>query len=221
MKIIVFGANGRQGSRLVTEALDRGHQVTAAVRAEDRAGNVDPRADVVVSDALDPARVAAVAVGHDAAINATRERHADVARALLEGLARAGLKRLVIVGGASLARGRAGRAPPRHTRLPGGVQARGGERRRVARRLPRGRPRVEWTYVSPGEVLAPGERTGRYRTGTEQLLVTDDGRSAISMEDFAVALLDERAPRHRTSGSRPRGGGVEPAEPASSRAAAS
>ena len=101
MRIIVFGANGRQGSRLVAEALDRGHEVTAAVRAEDRAGNVDPRARVVVGDALDPDQVAEVAVGHDVAINATRERHADVARALLEGLSKAGVKRLIIVGGAS------------------------------------------------------------------------------------------------------------------------
>ena len=54
---------------------------------------------------------------------------------------------------------------------------------------------MEWTYVSPGALLAPGERTGSYRTGGEQLLVADDGSSAISMEDFAIALLDEaRAP---------------------------
>src|SRR5215208_749336 len=101
MRIIVFGANGRQGSRVVTEALERGHEVTAAVRSQDRAGNIDQRAAVVVADALDPASVAAVSAGHDAAVNATRERHADVARALLAGLSQADVKRLVIVGGAS------------------------------------------------------------------------------------------------------------------------
>src|SRR3954462_3557629 len=101
MKIIGFGPNGRQGARVVPEALERGHDVTAAVRSQERAGNVDPRAAVVVADALDPARVAEVSTGHDAALNATRERHADVARALLAGLSQAGVGRLVIVGGAS------------------------------------------------------------------------------------------------------------------------
>src|SRR3954462_3398632 len=97
MRVIVFGANGRQGSRLVTEALERGHEVTAAVRAEDRARNGDPRARIVVADALDQASVAAATAGHDAALNATREHHADVARALLAGLSDAGVKRLPVV----------------------------------------------------------------------------------------------------------------------------
>ena len=171
MRIIVFGANGRQGSRLVTEALERGHDVTAAVRSADRAHGIDPRATVVVADALDPARVAQVSAGHDAAINATRERHADIARALLEGLSRAGVKRLIVVGGAS------------SLEVAPGVRLFDTP--------------VEWTYVSPGALLEPGERTGSYRTGTEQLLVADDGRSRISMEDFAVALLDEaERPQH-------------------------
>jgi putative NADH-flavin reductase len=197
VKIIVFGANGRQGSRLVTEALDRGHQVTAAVRAEDRARNVDPRAGVVVSDALDSARVATVAVGHDAAVNATRERHADVARALLEGLARAGVKRLVTVGGAASLEVGPGRRLLDTPEFPDEykAEAKSGAESLDVYRAADGA--VEWTYVSPGAVLEPGERTGRYRTGTDQLLVAEDGRSSISMEDFAIALLDElEQPRH-------------------------
>ena len=58
MKLIVYGANGRQGSRLVSEALAHGHDVTAAVHDKARAGNVDPRAPVAVADASDPASVA-------------------------------------------------------------------------------------------------------------------------------------------------------------------
>jgi putative NADH-flavin reductase len=198
MRIIVFGANGRQGSRVVTEALDRGHQVTAAVHVENRAGNVDPRADVVVADALALASVAAVSVGHDAAVNATRERHADIARAMLAGLSRAGVKRLVIVGGASTLEVAPG------VRLLDTPEFRdewrpeaesGAESLDVYRAADTD---VEWTYVSPGAVLAPGERTGTYRTGDEQLLVTDDGSSSISMEDFAIALVDElENPQHR------------------------
>ena len=197
MKIIVFGANGRQGSRLVKEALDRGHEVTAAVRSPDRAANVDPRATVVVSDALDPDRVAEVSAGHDAALNATKERHADVARALLEGLARAGVPRLVIVGGASsleVAPGVRLFDTPEFQEAWKAEAASGIESLAVYRSAD---TPVEWTYVSPGALLAPGERRGTYRTGDEQLLVADDGSSQISMEDFAIALLDEvEAPKH-------------------------
>jgi uncharacterized protein len=197
MRIIVFGANGRQGSRLVTEALERGHEVTAVVRSEDRAGNVDERATVVVADALDPDRVAEVSAGHDAALNATRERHADVARGLLEGLSKAGVKRLVIVGGASsleVAPGVRLFDTPEFRDEWKAEAASGIESLDVYRSADTD---VDWTYVSPGALLEPGERTGQYRTGSEQLLVTDDGRSGISMEDFAIALLDEvEEPKH-------------------------
>jgi uncharacterized protein len=197
MRIIVFGANGRQGSRLVTEALERGHEVTAVVRSEDRAGSVDPRATIVVADALDPDRVAEVSAGHDAALNATRERHADIARALLEGLARAGVPRLVIVGGASsleVAPGVRLFDTPEFQEEWKAEASSGIESLGVYRSAD---TPVEWTYVSPGAFLAPGERTGSYRTGGEQLLVRDDGSSAISMEDFAIALVDElENPQH-------------------------
>jgi putative NADH-flavin reductase len=191
MRIIVFGANGRQGSRLVSEALGRGHEVTAAVRSLQRAGDVDERATVVVADALDADRVAEVAAGHDAALNATKERHADVARALLDGLARAGVARLVIVGGASSLEVEPGTRlfdTPEFQEEWKAEAASGIESLAVYRSA---QTPVEWTYVSPGAFLAPGERTGSYRTGGEQLLVGEDGSSAISMEDFAVALLDE------------------------------
>ena len=56
---------------------------------------------------------------------------------------------------------------------------------------------MEWSYVSPGALLEPGERTGRYRLGEDELLVGEDGRSRITMEDFAIAMLDEAEhPRH-------------------------
>jgi uncharacterized protein len=199
MRIIVFGANGRQGSRLVNEALERGHDVTAAVRSEDRAPSVDPRAAVVVADALDADRVAEVSAGHDAAVNATGGpgTHAKVARALLDGLARAGVPRLVIVGGASSLEVAPGVRLFDTPEFPDEYKpeaASGIESLDVYRSA---ETPVEWTYVSPGALLAPGERTGSYRTGGERLLVGEDGSSAISMEDFAIALLDEvENPKH-------------------------
>lgn len=193
MKLIVFGANGRQGSRLVSEALARGHEVTAAVHDTARAGNVDPRARIAVADASDPASIAAVAANHDAALLATGGgRHAELARVMLSGLSQAGVRRLVVVGGAGSLE-----VVPSGVRLvdtpdfhdewkPDALsQAEALDLYQAAD------TDVDWTYVSPGAILAPGERTGRYRTAGDQLLVGDNGRSEISMEDFAVALLDE------------------------------
>jgi putative NADH-flavin reductase len=71
------------------------------------------------------------------------------------------------------------------------VETRGAQPGRGARPVSGGRTDVDWTYVSSGAILAPGERTGRYRTAGDQLLAGDNGRSEISMEDFAVALLNE------------------------------
>jgi putative NADH-flavin reductase len=192
MKLIVFGANGRQGSRLVAEALERGHEATAAVHDANRAENVDPRARTVAADASDPASVATAAAGHDAAINATGGGgHSAVARALLSGLSQAGVRRLIVVGGAGsleVAPGvRLVDTPEFHDEWK--PEALGhAEALAVYRSADTD---VDWTYVSPAAMLAPGERTGRYRTGGEQLLVGEDGTSAISMEDFAMALLDE------------------------------
>jgi hypothetical protein len=192
MKLIVFGANGRQGSRLVSEALARGHEVTAAVHDTARAGNVDPRARVAVADASDPASIHAVAVNHDAALLATGGgRHAELARAMLSGLSQAGVRRLVVVGGAGSLFVPSGvrlvDTPDFHDEWkPDALsQAEALDQYHAAD------TDVDWTYVSPGAMLAPGERTGRYRTARDQLLAGDNGRSEISMEDFAAALLDE------------------------------
>ena len=50
---------------------------------------------------------------------------------------------------------------------------------------------LDWTYISPAALIGPGERTGQYRTGTDQLLTDKEGESRISVEDFAVAFVDE------------------------------
>src|SRR3954463_9711654 len=105
MKIIVFGASGLLGSRLVSEALDRGHEVTAVARDASRLDDPGGRVRTASADATDAGSVAAVARDHDVAISAVTQHEApqilvDAARGLLEGLARAGVPRLISVGGA-------------------------------------------------------------------------------------------------------------------------
>jgi putative NADH-flavin reductase len=202
MKLIVFGANGALGRRLVMECLDRGLEVTAAVRDISRFEGVAREVNVVVADATNPEAVAAVAAGHDAALTAvTQHSHpeilVEVAQSLLEGLSQAGVARLVVAGGAGSLYVDDGvrlmDTPDFHDDWKPEAQAQADalDSYRAAD------TDVEWTYVSPGALLEPGERTGEYRTGSDNLLTDDDGHSRISMEDFAIAMIDEALePQH-------------------------
>jgi putative NADH-flavin reductase len=198
MRIVVFGANGRVGSRIVAEALARGHELTAVVRDPESHSLPSSGVTVVRGDATDPGSVAELAAGHDLAVSAVGPSPADAletvpaaARALLEGLSRAGVPRLIAVGGGGSLEASPGVRvldTPEFNEAwkPGSLaQAEALEIYRAAT------TDIDWTYLSPPFVLAPGERTGQYRTGDDRLLVDEQGNSSISMEDFAVALLDE------------------------------
>src|SRR3954449_516883 len=204
MKLIVFGASGQLGTRLVTEALGRGHDVTAVARDASRLDDRDGRVQTTSADATDADSVAAVAGGHDLAISAVTQHQAPeilphAARGLLEGAARAGVPRLISVGGAGSLEVAPGQrlvdTPDFHEEWkPEALAA--ADALEVFRQAGADTP-VEWSFISPGALLAPGERTGRYRLGGDQLLVDEGGRSHISMEDFAIAILDEvETPKH-------------------------
>ena len=198
MRIVVFGAGGRVGSRTVAEALARGHEVTAVVRDPEAHDLHGDGLTVVAGDATDPASVAEAAAGHDLAISTVGtgfgkapETLPAAARALLEGLSRAGVGRLIVLAAPAASRWHPACASSTHP-----TSARSGKPDALAQAEALDLYRsattdVDWTYVSPAAVLEPGERTGEYRTGDDRLLVDDEGNSAISMEDFAVALLDE------------------------------
>ncbi len=206
MRIIVFGASGAVGSRVVDEAVGRGHSVTAVSRDAARLRELSSRVEIRSGDAAKPDHVAELSAGHDAAISATRpapgreEELAAVAEALLAGLARTGVRLLVVGGAAGL-------------RVPGGtmlldtpdfppdlrpIALACNQQLDVFQAATAGP--VDWAYLSPPALLEPGVRTGRYRVGAHDLLIDAEGNSHISMEDFAVALLDEaeRPGHHRT-----------------------
>jgi uncharacterized protein len=206
MRLVIFGASGLLGTRLVSEALARGHQLTAVARdvarIDDRGGQVATAA----ADVTDPGSVAAVAGGHDAALSAVTQHDrpemlVDAARGLLAGLSTAGARRLVVAGGAGSLLVASGQ---RLMDTEGFHEEWKPEAIAAAAALDVFRQAdtdVEWSYVSPGALLAPGERTGHYRLGGDELLVDEHGKSAISMEDFAIAMLDEaeaaKHPRQR------------------------
>lgn len=196
MYLVIFGASGVLGNRLISEALLRGHDITAVAR------NVAPLQErnrpirCVAGDATDPSSVAAVGADHDGAISAVTqhgqpEMLAVAARALLTGLERVGVDRLVVAGGAGSLLVPSGQrlvdTPDFHDEWKPEALAQADA---LAVYQAYDGP-VQWSYVSPGAVLEPGTRTGVYRVGGDELLVDEEGRSRISMEDFAIALLDE------------------------------
>ncbi len=202
MKIALFGANGTIGSRIATEALRRGHQVTAIARDPAAFGaksQPQPLQDVSVvqGDVTDAASVASAVRGHDVVISAVGPGHSgnfpmlvQAAHALVDGLPRAGVKRLLIVGGAGSLEVAPGQ---RLMDLPAFPAAWLPYARAHAEALDiyRGNTSLDWTYLSPADHILPGERTGSYRTGGDQLVKDAKGESRISAEDYAIALLDE------------------------------
>ena len=199
MKLVLFGAGGMIGSRLLAEAQRRGHAVTVVARQPKKLGALTGRVLVVQGDVLDAASVAAAVKGHDAVLSAvgpTPDIILGAARGLLEGLARAGTRRLVVVGGAGTLEVAPGVLLLQTPQFPAEYEEIA-LAHRDALALLRQNASLDWTFVSPAALIAPGERTGIFRLGGDQLLVNGSGESRISAEDFAVAFLDEvEKPRH-------------------------
>ncbi|MFJ7244875.1 NAD(P)-dependent oxidoreductase [Kitasatospora sp. NPDC098652] len=204
MRITVFGATGNVGRRVVAEALARGHEVTAVVRNPAKPHGLPPTVTLAVGDADEPADVARIAAGQDLVVTATRpapgREHelAATTRGLLAGLAGTGVRLLAVGGAGSLTvPGTDGTILVESPGFPAEIRPIAlacGEQLE----LYRADGEVDWTYLSPAALLEPGVRTGRFRLGRDELLVDADGNSAISMEDLAVALLDEaEQPVHR------------------------
>ena len=209
MKIALIGATGFVGAAVLAELLQRDHQVTALVRDPAKLG-ARPGLRAQALDATDAAAVAAAVRGHDAVVSAFNpgwneeglyDKFLRGSAAIESGVASSGVKRLLVVGGAGslfVAPGVqlvdtpefASHVPP-HI-VPGAQAA------RDALTALRKNTALEWTFLSPPAMLAPGERTGVYRTGSEELLMTADGKPAgISVADLAVAIADEiEKPRH-------------------------
>ena len=200
-QLVVFGASGMIGQRVLAEALGRGHHVTAVVRDPKRIEGGEPNLAVLAGDVTDPGTVTRVAQGEDAVIACVSRRdpgidqkaaYRAVGDGLVNGLRALGddAPRLVLVGGAGSLEVAPGR---RLLDQPGFPEAYKAEALAHADVLDRMREvkDVKWTYASPAAEIAPGERTGVFRTSGDALLSDGYGRSFITAEDFAIALVDE------------------------------
>lgn len=201
MSIVVFGASGNIGSNIRKEALSRGHRVTAVTHASD----VEPaeRLTVLKADIADPEEVAKIVAGHDAVISAyspgLRRHSAEDAAVLIEkahaslfeGVKRAGVGRIIIVGGVGSLEASPGIDVVDSDFYPAEHKAHTLRNREILRSLKRGEHDLDWTYVSPPLSIKSGERTGRFRLGEDALLRNEAGESRTSEADFAIAILDE------------------------------
>ena len=204
MKLALFGASGTIGQRILREALSRGHTVTAIVRDPSRVAGQGPNVQSVEGNILDPHSVATSVAGHDAVISAFGpganqgvEAVPQAVRSLLAGLRAAGVKRLAFVGGAGSLEVAPGVKVQDTPGWPAEFQGIAQAHTDALGVFRREGSDLDWTFLSPPALIEPGERTGKFRLGGDQLLTDDQGQSRISAEDYAIALLDEvEDPKH-------------------------
>lgn len=198
MKIGLFGATGKIGKQILEEALRRGHEVTVIVREPSRSVDTpsgEGNLHVAVADVLHPDSVEEAIAGQEVIISAYGPKFgeendlAEAARSLVEGVRKSGVGRLLVVGGAGSLEVEPG---VRLMDTPGFPD----EIRPLARAHAEAyeviaSSDINWTYLSPAAVIEPGERTGEFRIGLKQLIRDELDQSRISIEDYAVAMLDE------------------------------
>jgi putative NADH-flavin reductase len=194
MKVVLFGASGMIGSRILEELLRRGHTVTAVVRHPEKIQALDGVA-AAQGDITNQASVTAMATGADAAISAYSPPQTDpgklleATRSLLAGLAEAAVRRVIMVGGAGSLEVAPGVQAVDTPEFPPAWMAIALAHRDALQVL-KGSD-LDWTYFSPAAMIEPGERTRKFRLGGTRLVANDRGESRISAEDYSVALVDE------------------------------
>ncbi|MCP2069408.1 NAD(P)-dependent oxidoreductase [Pseudomonas laurylsulfatiphila] len=192
--IAIIGATGRAGSQLLEEALRRGHSVTAIARNTAKIGQ---RAGVVTRnvDALDASALQAAIEGHDAVISAAHFATLP-ASAVIGPVKKAGVKRLLVVGGAGSLLLPDGTRVIDSKGFPAEYKAEAGAGAEFLENLSQEKD-LDWTFLSPSAEFVEGERTGTFRLGQDDLLVSREGRSWITFADYAIAMLDEvEVPKH-------------------------
>jgi putative NADH-flavin reductase len=201
MHVVLYGPTGKSGSRILTELISRGHTVTAVARTPSKVP-VQPGVTVVQGDVSNVDAIAANLPGADAVVSAYGPPADDTAQVIgatdniVKAIAKHGGPRLIIVGGAGslfVAPGvtlrDSGHIPPDWLPI---VDAHIAVLNNVKKST------IDWTYFSPAAFFEPGIRTGKFRLGKDDLIADEKHESRISMEDYAIAVVDElEHPQHR------------------------
>jgi putative NADH-flavin reductase len=194
MSIALIGASGNAGSRILKELISRGHQVTAIARHPEKIANL-PNVTAKKGDAYDRPALTNLLQGHEIVVSAVHFTASDP-RTLIEAVKEAKVSRYLVVGGAGsleVAPGVRLIDSPDFPEIYRSEASKGADFLTMLRQ----ERDLDWTYLSPSALFIPGERTGQFRLGKDQLLTHEKG-SSISFEDYAVALVDEiERPAHR------------------------
>lgn len=199
-KIALIGASGFVGSALLKEALERGYSVTAIVRHPEKITLKNTALEVKQGDVMSAEKVKRLVKGADVVISAYNPgwTNPDIAadttaayKSIVEGVKKAGVPRLLIVGGAGSLYVAPGKRVMDTGAIPElfmpAIEALAG----VLYELQKDEKELDWVFFSPAGNIAPGERTGKFRLGKDNLIVGENGESHISVEDYALAMLDE------------------------------
>jgi uncharacterized protein len=188
MKIAVTGASGRAGSQITAELARRGHVVTAIARNPEKIARLD-NVTTRKGDVFDEAGMAQLWSGHDAAVSSVHFLASDPEK-LIAAAKASGVARYLVVGGAGSLEVAPGVRLVTTAGFPAQYKAEAEKGAAFLDRLRQERE-LNWTFLSPSALFIEGERTGKFRLGTDQLLTAADGKSWISFADYAVALADE------------------------------
>lgn len=200
MKVAIIGASGFIGSAILNEALNRGHEVTAIVRNPEKITVQNPHLTIKKGDVTNEAEVAALVAGNEAVISSysahDKVTYLKAIHAIINGTKKAGIKRLIAVSGAGSLEIAPGVQLLDTPEFPAEWKE-GASATRDAFHVIKATNDLDWTVLSPAMMIQPGERTGKFRLGKDQVVFNDKGESKISTADYAIALIDElEQPKH-------------------------
>jgi putative NADH-flavin reductase len=200
MDVVVYGATGHAGSEIVKELVRRGHKVTGVARKVDSLKS-QPEVIAKTDDLSNVDAIAAIIKGADAVVTAYQppaentDALVEVTKRQVEAVKKAGGPRLLVVGGAGLLEVAPGVTLINSGHLPAEYMPIATSHEKALKVL-QGSD-VNWTYLSPAAFFVVGERTGKFRLGTKELVTDEKGESRITYADYAIALVNEiEKPKH-------------------------
>ena len=200
MHIALYGATGKAGSRILAELLSRGHQVTAIARNPGKL-TAQPGLNIVEGDVSSVEAIAGKIKGADAVVSSygppayDTDQLLPATQNLIDAVKKADVPRLIVVGGAGSLEVAPGVTIIESGHLPQEWLSIAVSHANVLKMIQASD--INWTYFSPAAFFEPGERTGKFRLGKDALIADEKGNSRISLEDYAIALVDElEKPQH-------------------------
>ena len=203
--VVLIGASGFVGTAILNELLNRGHKVTAIVRDPAKVTASNPNLKVIQADVTDTDVLIEASKGKDAVISAYNpgwknpniyEETLKNYPLIVDSVKKAGVERLLIVGGAGTLFYAPGKMVMDPDDIPAkllpGIKSLGEFYLNTLRK----ENDIDWIFLSPAANMTPGERTGKFRIGKDDLVVDVNGDSNISVEDYAVAMVDELEQKH-------------------------